>query len=138
MWWPWRVSGLYQAGCLSIMTDGSPAEAVDEPVIQVSAGGITPARLEVHLGKRVRWRAPSDQRVRVELDLHRDTREIVVREREIQAVFLAIGEHWYRGTLMDDGRQSFRGVVVVGEARDPADLLPTCSAESSYRVCFAP
>jgi hypothetical protein len=120
------------------MASLSPAAAVDEPVILISAGSVTPARLGVHLGERVRWRAPAGQRVRVELDPHRDAHEVVVREGEIQAVFLAAGEHGYRGTLMDDGKQSFRGVVVVGAARDPAEPIPTCSVESSYRVCFAP
>jgi plastocyanin len=116
----------------------SPARAVDEPVIQVSAGRAVPARLEVHVGERVRWRGPSGQRVQIELDPHRDAHEVVVREGEIQAVFLATGEHWYRGALLDGGRQSFRGVVVVGEVRAPVDQLPICSSESSYRVCFAP
>jgi hypothetical protein len=27
---------------------------------------------------------------------------------------------------------------VVREARDPAHVLPVCSPESSFRVCFAP
>jgi plastocyanin len=115
-----------------------PAGAVDEPVIQVAAGGVVPARLEVHVGERVRWRGPAGQRVQIELDPHRDAHEVVVREGEIQAVFLAPGEHWYRGTLLDDDKQSFRGVVVVGAARGPVDQLPVCSSESSYRVCFAP
>ena len=139
MWRQWGRCGLYLAGCVAVATAGaSSTEEVDEPIIQVSAGSVTPARLEVHLGERVRWRGPSGQRVRIELDPHRDAHEVIVREGKIQAVFLATGEHWYRGTLMDDGRRSFRGVVVVGEARDPVDQLPICSAESSYRVCFAP
>ena len=139
MWRKWGRCALFLAGWVAVATAGvSPTEAVDEPVIQVSAGSVAPARLEVHLGERVRWLGPSGQRVRIELDPHRDAHEIIVREGQIQAVFLTAGEHWYRGTLVDDGRRSFRGVVVVGEARGPVDQLPICSPESSYRVCFAP
>jgi plastocyanin len=139
MWRTWGHRVIHLAGCVLVAVAGAaPATAVDEPVIEVSAGRAVPARLEVHVGERVRWRGPSGQRVRIELDPHRDAHEVVVREGEIQAVFLATGEHWYRGTLMDDGKRPFRGVVVVREGRAPVDQLPMCSAESSYRVCFAP
>lgn len=139
MWRTWGHRVIHLAGCVLVAVAGAaPATAVDEPVIEVSAGRAVPARLEVHVGERVRWRGPAGQRVQIELDPHRDAHEVVVREGEIQAVFLAPGEHWYRGTLLDDDKQSFRGVVVVGAARGPVDQLPVCSSESSYRVCFAP
>jgi hypothetical protein len=51
MWEQWVVAELYLAGCASVLMTGSRAEGVDEPVVQVSAGSVTPARLEVHLGE---------------------------------------------------------------------------------------
>ena len=119
-------------------TTALPVEAVDDPVVTVSPSDLAPQRLEVHLGERVRWRASGGQRLRLELDPHHNAHEVVVERGEIQAVFLRSGEHWYQGSLMNDGEKAFRGVVVVREADHPLDAPLICRPESSDRICFMP
>jgi len=119
-------------------TGALPMEASDDPVVTISPSDLAPHRLEVHLGERVRWRASGGQRLRLELDPHHGAHEVVIKQGEIQAVFLRAGEHWYQGSLMNDGEKAFRGVVVVREAGHPLDVPRMCGPESSDRICFMP
>ena len=116
----------------------SLALATDAPVITISREAMGPQQIEVHVGEQVRWRTPTGERLRIEFDAHRDAHEVVVRQGEVQAVFLGEGVHWYTGSVARDGERLFRGVVVVKMPEAPVDRPPTCGPESSYRVCFWP
>jgi hypothetical protein len=129
---------LLAVGGLLVAIEGAPVEAADDPIVVVSQSGLTPHRLEVHLGERVRWRASGGQPLRLELDPHRGAHEVIVKQGEIQAIFLQSGEHWYRGAVVNNGETPFRGVVVVREAGDSIELPAVCRPESSDRVCFMP
>lgn len=115
-----------------------PAWAADEPIINVSGRVATPARLEVHVGELVRWRGAGDHQVHVELDGHPHAHEAVIRTGEVRAVFLRAGEHSYRGWRVGHENEVFQGAVVVREPTAPPALPPTCSSESSERICFEP
>ena len=116
----------------------SLALAGDAPVITISREAMGPQQIEVHVGEQVRWRTPTGERLRIEFDAHRGAHEVVVRQDEVQAVFLGEGVHWYTGSVVSDGERLFRGVVVVKTAEAPVDPPQTCGPESSYRVCFTP
>jgi plastocyanin len=115
-----------------------PAAADDRPVIAISPDGLTPERLEVHVGERVRWRAGDGQRIRLDLDRHPQAHEIIERSEEILAIFLLPGEHSYTASLTVDGHRHFRGTIVVRASAAKWELWPTCGAGSSDRICVAP
>jgi len=110
----------------------------DRPVVTVTREGVAPARLEVHVGEIVSWRSATGGRLRVELDPHPGAHEVIERGGEVRGVFRQVGEHWYAGTLIDNRRRSFRGVVVVHDAAGPVPLPSSCARESSQRICFDP
>ena len=120
-----------------LIIDG-PVGAADRPVIVISNQALAPVRLEVHLGEQVRWRAAGGGRLRIELDDHPAAHEVIERTEEIKAVFLKPGEHSYSGTLVENGKRSFRGIVAVTGTPDTDVLPPVCSPESSRRICFEP
>jgi hypothetical protein len=96
----------------------SLALATDAPVITISREAMGPQQIEIHVGEQVRWRTPTGERLRIEFDAHRDAHEVVVRQGEVQAVFLGEGVHWYTGSVARDGE--------------------SCSAESSWSRCQRP
>lgn len=108
-------------------------------MVSVSKEGLDPARLEIHVGEVVRWRAREGGTVRVELDMHEGAHEAIVRQKEIRAVFLEPGEHGYEAAIVGAGGKTFRGLIVVrpalGERRP---LLPVCGPGSSWRICVDP
>ena len=117
---------------------GGPTFAADQPVITVSCGGLTPDRIEVHVGEIVRWRAVKGVKTRLELDPHRDAHEVIERLEEIRAVFRRPGEHWYVASIVGDGHRHARGVVVVRESNGPASIPFSCGPASSDRICIEP
>ena len=52
------------------------ASGDDLPIIGVSRQGLTPDRIEVHVGELVRWRAVKGVRIRLEFDPHRDAQVV--------------------------------------------------------------
>ena len=115
---------------------GSAAQAADRPVITVSRSGAVPPRLEVHVGEVVVWRATSGGTLRVQLDDHRGAHEVAEGVREVVGVFRRAGEHSYVARLMGDGSLPVRGVVIVGDAKDPKWGPPAECAGASERICF--
>lgn len=71
------------------------AYADDQPVVVISAEGVTAARLEVHVGEIVSWRSAENRRLRIELDDHPGAHEIVEREGQVRGIFRKAGEHSY-------------------------------------------
>ncbi|MGH9022073.1 MAG: hypothetical protein ACRDV9_03090 [Acidimicrobiia bacterium] len=123
---------------LLIALMGWPAFTADQPVVTVSRGGLTPDRIEVHLGEIVRWRAVKGVKIRLELDPHRDAHEVIERLEEIRAVFRRPGEHWYVASIVGHGHRNARGLVVVRESNGPASIPLVCGPASSDRICIAP
>ena len=121
---------------LAVVAIGT-AHGDDRPVVTISRQAVSPARLEVHIGEIVTWRAAGGGRLRIELDKHPDAHEVIERTGQVRGVFRQVGEHWYEGRLTDDGHRRFRGVIVVRPATAP-QWPETCSPESSMRICFAP
>lgn len=140
MLWRGRSSEVGIGLALALLGPSSPMSAAsdDRPIVTVSRQAVTPARLDVHVGEVIRWRAPAGERLQIELDPHRGAHEVVVRSGEVYAVFRQPGEHWYTGSLVENGRQSFRGVVVVEDTGTSPPLPFTCGPESSARICIAP
>jgi hypothetical protein len=114
------------------------AWSADRPIVLVHPDRIVPARLQVHLGELVTWQAPSGGVLRLELDRHPSSHEVVVRSGRVVAYFRKPGEHWYLVSLEAGGRRKqLRGVVTVSEksAQEPSIA---CSPESSNRICVEP
>jgi hypothetical protein len=128
----WRTIGL--VGLLI----ASAAGATDEPVVLVAHERITPARLEVHVGEIVTWRAGNAQVLRLELDPHPSAHEVVMRSGEIRAFFRKPGTHWYSVAVQSDGHRTMRGVVMVRQESEPRPGTPFCSRESSEVICVEP
>lgn len=114
------------------------AHADDQPTVTVSREAVSPARLEVHVGEVVTWRAAGGGRLRIELDKHRDAHEVIERTGQIRGVFRHAGEHWYEARLADNGHRHLRGVVVVRPSTTVPQWPETCDPGSSTRICFAP
>lgn len=136
-----RWAASIRLGCAGLLMVAwvTPAWAIDDHVVVISERGLAPSRLEVRVGERVRWQVDGGQRLLLEFDPHQNEHEIVTGEGEIQAVFLAPGEHWYEGAIAHNGETTmFRGTIVVREAAGPRDELPVCNGDSSNRICFAP
>ena len=113
--------------------------ADDRPAVMVSGEGLNPRRLEVHVGEVVRWVGPAGRPLRIVLDAHPDAHEVVVeRVGEVRAVFRASGEHWYGAAWTGGPPNGLSGVVAVRPAVGAPLLPPTCSPESSARVCIEP
>ena len=134
---PQRVGGVALLSLLLFhgVMAGS-ARGDDQPLILVSRESVTPARLEVHIGELVRWRAARGEHLHLDLDRHPEAHEVIRRPGEIRAIFLKPGEHAYTVVLGPAGTPS-RGLVVVRQAKSPWTLPPTCESESSDRICFA-
>jgi plastocyanin len=115
-----------------------PVVAEDRPLISVSRLGLSPDRIQVHVGEVVRWRAVEGVRIRLEFDPHPDAHEVIQRAGEIRAAFKRTGEHWYVASIVGDGHQHARGLVVVRGAEGPASFPPVCGPESSERICVEP
>ena len=113
----------------------SSAYADDRPVVIISAQGVTPARLEVHVGEIVSWRSAENRRLRIELDDHPSAHEIVEREGQVRGIFRTTGEHSYVARHGDGVRDS-RGVIIVRQSSQPTHGFPECAPESSERICF--
>ena len=113
----------------------SSAYADDRPVVIVSAQGVTPARLEVHVGEIVSWRSADNRRVRLELDDHPSAHEIVEREGQVRGIFRKTGEHSYVARP-GDGLRDSRGLIVVKQSSQPPAGFLECAPESSERICF--
>ena len=133
----WRGKWIASAALLTTLVAG-PVVAEDRPVISVSRLGLSPDRIQVHVGEVVRWRAVEGVRIRLEFDPHRDAHEVIQRAGEIRAAFRRTGEHWYIASIGGDGHQHARGVVVVHGAEGPASFPPVCGPESSDRICIEP
>jgi plastocyanin len=114
------------------------ASGDDLPIVDVSRQGLTPDRIEVHVGELVRWRAVKGVRIRLEFDPHRDAHEVIERSGEIRAIFRQSGKHWYVASIVGDGHRHSRGVVIVREADQPVPSPVECGPESSPRLCFQP
>jgi hypothetical protein len=132
-----RSKLLWFATSLVVLGPG-PGFSDDRPVVTISPDGVSPARLEVHVGEIVSWRSATGGRLRVELDAHPGAHEIIERRGEVRGVFRQVGQHWYAGSVIDNGARSFRGVVVVHRAATPVESPDTCAQESSQRICFDP
>ena len=130
---------IVQASLVTVLIAGAVI-AADQPVVEVSRGGLAPARIEVHVGEIIRWRTTDGIRMRIEFDPHRNAHEVIERAGEIRAVFTRSGEHWYVASIVDGGHRHARGVVMVRatESERPERLYPGCAPESSDRICFAP
>jgi plastocyanin len=133
----WGGTWIASAALLTAFVAGSVV-ADDQPVISVFRLGLSPARIQVHVGEVVRWRAVEGVQIRLEFDPHRDAHEVIQRVGEIRAVFRRTGEHWYIASIVGDGHQHARGVVVVTGAEGPASFPPICGPESSDRICVDP
>lgn len=114
------------------------AQATDEPVVMVYADRLVPERLEVHLGELVTWRAVDGRRLRLELDPHPSGHEVVTRSGEVRAYFRKPGKHWYAVTLPGRAGKVLRGEVSVRQGQPREAPFPTCSPESSDRICLQP
>ena len=135
MKWRWIV----QVSLVTVPIAGA-VMAADQPVVEVSRGGLEPARIEVHVGEMIRWRTKDGIRMRIEFDPHLNAHEVIKRAGEARAVFTRSGEHWYVASIVDGGYRHARGVVTVraSESDLPDRLYPACAPESSDRICFAP
>lgn len=135
VWWGKRVSLWFLLVMVGVV---STAAGGDLPVIGVSPQGLTPDRIEVHVGELVRWQAAKGLRVRLEFDPHRDAHEVIERSGEIRAIFRQPGRHWYVASIVGDGHRHARGVVIVQEPDHPVPSPLECGPESSPRLCFQP
>lgn len=132
---PQNRSGFIVIAILAAVLATSSAYADDRPVVIVSAQGVTPARLEVHVGEIVSWRSADNRRLRIELDDHPSAHEIVEREGQVRGIFRKTGEHSYVARPSDGLRHS-RGLIVVKQSSEPSAGFPECAPESSERICF--
>ena len=124
---------------LLIALVGGPTLAADRPVITVTRDGLSPDRIEVHVGEIVQWRAVmKGLKIRLELDPHRDAHEVIERLEDIRAVFRRPGEHWYVASIVGDGHRHARGVVVVRGSNGPVSIPLVCGPASSDRICIEP
>src|SRR6266540_2308432 len=88
----WRGKWIANGALLTALVAG-PVVAEDRPVISVSRLGLSPDRIQVHVGEVVRWRAAEGVKIRLEFDPHRDAHEVIQRTGEIRAAFRRTGEH---------------------------------------------
>src|SRR5262245_31948135 len=107
---------------------------------RAGASSPDPARLEVGVGERVRWRAMGGQRIRLEIDAHpgRDEHEVVARQGEILAIFLTPGEHRYQATLASYGQKlwmSERGDVPFWGVVSSNPKDPGATRGERYATC---
>lgn len=128
-------SGFTVIAVLAAVLATSLVYADDRPVVIVSAQGVTPARLEVHVGEIVSWRSADNRRLRIELDDHPSAHEIVEREGQVRGIFRKTGEHSYVARP-GDGLRDSRGLIVVKQSSQPPAGFPECAPESSERICF--
>ena len=132
---PQNRSGCTVIAVLAAVLATSLVYADDRPVVIVSAQGVTPARLEVHVGEIVSWRSADNRRLRIELDDHPSAHEIVEREGQVRGIFRKTGEHSYVARP-GDGLRDSRGLIVVKQSSQPPAGFPECAPESSERICF--
>ncbi len=133
----WCGKWIAGAALLTALAAGTVV-AEDRPVISVSRLGLSPDRIQVHVGEVVWWRAVEGAQIRLELDPHRDAHEVIQRAGGIRAAFRRTGEHWYIASIAGDGHQHARGVVVVHGAEGPASFPPICGPASSDLICVEP
>jgi len=117
---------------------GSVSGATDAPIVRVQAGRLVPARLAVHVGEVVTWRAADGQPLRLALDPRPSGHEVVRRPGEVRAYFREPGDHGYTVTIGNGSGQSLRGAVSVSGAQIGREPLLSCGPESSGRICFEP
>jgi len=133
----WRGKWIAGAALLTALVAGVVV-AEDRPVISVSRLGLSPDRIQVHVGEVVRWRAVEGAQIRIQFDPHRDAHEVIQRAGEMRAVFRRTGEHWFIASIVGDGHPRARGVVVVHGAEGPASFPPICAPAISDRICVEP
>ena len=133
---PLRLAGIALLAACAAGDWRPTAYAADLPVVLVSPDGVTPARLEVHLGEIVVWRSTTGERLRVQLDDHPAAHEAAEGVGEVVGVFRRGGSHQYLVRLLPAGRP-FRGAVLVREGKDTDRARPNDCIVESDRICFA-
>ena len=132
------MTSCFGAACLGMVLVALTARAADLPVVVVTDSGVTPARLEVHVGEVVTWRGPGSGRLRIALDDHVGAHEAAERDGEVFAVFRRTGEHRYSVRLLGRATRVMYGVVVVRETTSTPSVPDVCAPGSSARICFQP
>ena len=106
--------------------------AADQPVVEVSRGGLEPARIEVHVGEITAGGRRLASECGSSSIHHLNAHEVIERAGEVRAVH-SLGEHWVR-CRHRRRRASVcaRGVVTVraSESDSPDSVYPACAPET--------